>query len=150
MQKKGFTLIELLVVIAIIGVLSSIVLVALRSARNKAKDARIIADMSQLRSLAEVLYDGTYDAIACSAFGTDCTCSNSDVERLCEDIYAQNSNAGFTIQHSGDKYCAYATLLVSKGGSTNYYCIDSTGVAKETTTNPAGSGYCTTSTFVCP
>ena len=56
--NKGFTLIELLVVIAIIGILSSIVLVSLTTARSKARDSRRIVDLKTIQlALAEYYSD---------------------------------------------------------------------------------------------
>jgi len=56
-DKKGFTLIELLVVIAIIGLLASIVLVSLNSARGKARGVRRVADLRQIQTALEMYYD---------------------------------------------------------------------------------------------
>jgi len=56
-KNKGFTLIELLVVIAIIGILATIVLVSLNTARIKARDARRQSDMHQIALAMEMCYD---------------------------------------------------------------------------------------------
>jgi len=60
--KRGFTLIELLVVIAIIGILSSVVLASLSSARLKARDSKRVSDLDQIRVALEMYFDanGTY------------------------------------------------------------------------------------------
>ena len=56
-KNKGFTLIELLVVIAIIGLLASVVLLALNSARAKSRDAKRLADMRQIASAMELFFN---------------------------------------------------------------------------------------------
>jgi len=55
--SAGFTLIELLVVIAIIGLLASIILASLNTARVKSRDARRVADMNQIRNAIELYND---------------------------------------------------------------------------------------------
>ncbi|MDB4939854.1 MAG: gspG [Candidatus Doudnabacteria bacterium] len=56
-NQNGFTLIELLVVIAIIGLLASVVLLALNSARAKSRDAKRLADIRQLTTALELYYN---------------------------------------------------------------------------------------------
>ena len=55
-KQKGFTLIELLVVIAIIGLLATIVLVSVNSAREKARDAKRKTDLHQIHLALEIFY----------------------------------------------------------------------------------------------
>lgn len=79
--KKGFTLIELLVVIAIIGVLASVVMVALNSARGKARDAQRQSDIQQISKALELYYldNGRYPG------ETYCDSSRGSINAPCTD-----------------------------------------------------------------
>lgn len=55
-KEKGFTLIELLVVIAVIGLIASVVLVALNDSRKKARDTKRKADVAQISKAANVYF----------------------------------------------------------------------------------------------
>ena len=76
-SKSGFTLIELLVVIAIIGILSSVVLASLNTARAKARDARRVTDLKQLQIALELYFDtnNSYQVTGGAATWTEGRCS---------------------------------------------------------------------------
>ncbi|MCX6729913.1 MAG: type II secretion system protein [Candidatus Portnoybacteria bacterium] len=57
MNKKGFTLIEILVVVSIIGILATIVIVSVGSARAKARDSKRISDLNQVQNAIWLYYD---------------------------------------------------------------------------------------------
>ena len=63
-KKSGFTLIELLVVVAIIGVLASIVLASLNSARAKGIDAAIKGTLANSRAQAALFYDNNSNSVS--------------------------------------------------------------------------------------
>ncbi len=62
LKNRGFTLLELLVVIAIIGVLATIILASLATAKARSRDTRRIADLKQLQQGVENYFEnnGTY------------------------------------------------------------------------------------------
>lgn len=56
-KRSGFTLIEMLVVVAIVGLLSSVVVVGVGGARQKARDAKRVADVRQIQTWFESNYN---------------------------------------------------------------------------------------------
>ncbi|MCH8741742.1 prepilin-type N-terminal cleavage/methylation domain-containing protein [Patescibacteria group bacterium] len=112
----GFTLIELLVVIAIIGILAGIVLVALGGARDRAKDAKIMVNMHQIRNTAELIFsgDGDYGTVRCGGFDPD-----SNIVALCNDISDQGSTVSINRSSGNLKYCAEVQL-----NSGEWWCVD--------------------------
>ena len=123
-NKKGFTLIELLVVIAIIGILASIVLVSFPTASKKAQDSRIVAAISQARTVMTYVYsnDGNYLLFTKTTPAEDMAALKTEL-----DAKAGTANwVVYTTPTSGADACIYAKLTVK---ADYYYCADSTGKA---------------------
>ncbi|OGY45710.1 MAG: hypothetical protein A2731_02110 [Candidatus Buchananbacteria bacterium RIFCSPHIGHO2_01_FULL_39_8] len=82
LKSKGFTLIELLVVISIVGLLSTLGLVALGSARAKARDVKRVADLKQVQKALEMFYNEPgligYPTPSPVTLGLDATCLSSE------------------------------------------------------------------------
>lgn len=113
--QRGFTLIELLVVVAIIGILSSVVLVSLNSARQRGRDASAKGSMSSMRAQAEIFFDvtGTYDGLS----------TDDGIDQLSVAVERQTGNTPDIVE-DGNQFAASVTL-----NDGTKFCIDSNGFA---------------------
>ena len=155
--QKGFTLIELLVVVAIIGVLASVVLASLNSARAKGSDAAVKANLSSIRAQAEVVYDSNNcyaDGVAANSgcSGTAFTASGPAACDSTADILfaeptvaaqvaaaksASGGASGLASCSSTGSQTAWAIAVPLKSDTTKAGCVDSTGKSKQVTENTA-------------
>ena len=139
--QKGFTLIELLVVIAIIGILSSIVLASLSSARSKGTDAAITSTLSNMRAQAELYYannNNSYTSVTippgdCSIttntniFGTT---TQGTLRTLTEDLVTKTSGGSVNTRCTASSSSWAVAVKLSTGAA----CADSTGTSKSSST----------------
>jgi prepilin-type N-terminal cleavage/methylation domain-containing protein len=113
-NTRGFTLIELLVVIAIIGILASVVLASLNSARDKGTNAAYRSALNNMRAQAELWYDDnsrSYTGL----------CGDENVAEVITD-----TGASCDVDNTG---AAYAIAVDMIGDDTDAYCVDNTGTS---------------------
>ena len=150
-KNKGFTLIELLVVIAIIGILSSVVLASLNTARAKGADSAIKANLANIRAQAEILYDtaGNYNGVCTNSVVVNQMNAANTASGLAAAVSNTLTTAGSVTQsvchESAAPSSAWAANVPLKQTPANSWCVDSAGASKQIT-----AGYLAASATACP
>ena len=141
-NNKGFTLIELLVVIAIIGILSSVVLASLTTARSKGQAAAIQSELSNMRAQAELYYSQNGNKYGTSTIGNDpgnCSTSSDDLFGTVSDYGLGELIDGVIYSYSGANPKCFVSKTNWSVSATltdgSFWCVDNTGKSASTTMN---------------
>lgn len=126
MRSSGFTLIELLVVVAVIGILSSVVVSSLNTARFRSQDAAVRQQAAQLRTVLEQEFNatGSYAAIKAggsnggSWYGVNETCSGFSGQFAQEAVNTCSALVKATGTPCGDEGCVFFASVDADGNGT--------------------------------
>ncbi len=146
-KNLGFTLIELLVVIAIIGILSTIVLSSLSSARAKGYDAKTKMQLSGFRAAAENYFTGQNPNGYASEGATISDCGSGmfndvDPKDGSPELYIDSGNLPNNTQvYCGATQFEYAVKATLYSGD-QYWCVDSKGASRAISGTPNSGTFC--------
>ncbi len=138
-SEKAFTLIELLVVVAIIGILSSVVITSLNSAREKSKIASIKSTLKQLYNQAAInqVEVGSFAGSNTSYSDLTCTGPGGNLAKIAQPLIDQGiivkcfSYLGTSGVYLGDNNFRFgATALIYDTGELKAWSVDENGVVK--------------------